>query len=152
MNMRDNSTPKSTLLPALVAVIVLWLAGAAMLTLLTHGASPTAAPATEASLILQRLPFEAQNALRGEATAFDALARSVARINGLRSALTDDRTLDPAWNKLTDAVSRVGESRKAVQTIQTANQEAKELAPKLLSELGDLASAAGVQKLEGTNR
>src|ERR1700730_5226125 len=152
MNMRDNSTPKSTLLPALVAVIVLWLAGAAMLTLLTHGASPTAAPAAQASLILQRMPFEAQNALRGEATAFDALAKSVARINGLRGALTDDKTPDSSWNKLTDTASKVGDARKAVETIQTANQEARELAPKLLSELGDLASAVGVQKLEGMSR
>jgi len=92
MNMRDNTTPKSALLPALVAVIVLCLAGAAVLTLLTHGGSHTAAPASEASLILQRLPFEAQNALRGEATAFDALAKSVSRLNGLRGALTDERT------------------------------------------------------------
>jgi twitching motility protein PilJ len=152
MNMRDNSTPKSTLLPALVAVIVLCLAGAAVLTLLTHGASPTAAPAVQASLILQRMPFEAQNALRGEATAFDALAKSVARINGLRGALTDDKTPDSSWNKLTDTASKVGEARKAVETIQTANQEARELAPKLLSELGDLASAVGVQKLEGMSR
>jgi len=152
MNMRDNSTPKSTLLPALVAVIVLCLAGAAVLTLLTHGASPTAAPADQASLILQRIPFEAQNALRGENTAFDALSKSAARINGLRGALTDEKTPDPAWNKLTEAVSRVGEARKAVETIQTANQEARELAPKLLSDLGDLASAVGVQKLEGMNR
>jgi twitching motility protein PilJ len=152
MNMRDNSTPKSTLLPALVAVILLCLAGAAVLTLLTHGASPAAAPASEASLILQRLPFEAQNALRGEGTAFDALAKSVARINGLRSALTDNKTPDPAWNKLTDAASKVGEARKAVETIGAANQEAREIAPKLLSELGDLMSAVGVQKLEGMSR
>ncbi len=152
MNMRDISTPKSTLLPALVAVILLCLAGAAVLTLLTHGASPAAAPASEAPLILQRLPFEAQNALRGEATAFDALAKSVARINGLRSALTDDKTPDPAWNKLTDAASKVTEARKAVETIGAANQEAREIAPKLLSELGDLMSAVGVQKLEGMSR
>src|SRR5882762_2293996 len=152
MNMRDNTTPKSALLPALVAVIVLCLAGAAVLTLLTHGGSHTAAPASEAPLILQRLPFEAQNALRGEATAFDALAKSVARINGLRSALTDDKTPDPAWNKLTDAASKVTEARKAVETIGAANQEAREIAPKLLSELGDLASAVGVQKLEGMSR
>ena len=76
MNMRDNSIPRAALLPALVAVIVLCLAGAAVLTLLTNGASPTAAPADQSSLILQRIPFEAQNALRGEATAFDALPRA----------------------------------------------------------------------------
>src|SRR5260370_21236593 len=93
---------KSTSLPGLTALIVLCLAGAAVLTLLTHGASPAAAPADQASLILERLPFEAQNALRGEVTAFDALSKSVARINGLRAALTDGKTPDPAWNQLTD--------------------------------------------------
>jgi twitching motility protein PilJ len=128
------------------------LAGAAALTLLSHGAASSAAPADQAALILQRLPFEAQNALRGEATAFDALAKSLARINGLRGALPVDKTSDPAWNKLTDAASKVGEARKAVETVQTANQEARDLAPKLLSELGDLASAVGVQKLEGMSR
>src|SRR5260221_1730110 len=152
MNMRDNSPPKSTLLPALVAVIVLCLAGAAVLTLLTHDASPAAAPAAQASLILQRMPFEAQNALRGEATAFDALAKSVARINGLRGALTDGKTPDASWNKLTDAASKVGGARSAVEPIEAANQEARELATKLLSELGDLASAVGVQKLDGMSR
>jgi twitching motility protein PilJ len=152
MNMRDNKTTKSALLPALLAVIVLCLAGAAVLTLLMHGGSSSAVPADQAALILQRTPFEAQNALRGEATAFDALAKSVARINGLRGSLPEDKTSDPAWNKLSDAASRVGEARKAVETVQTANQEARDLAPKLLSELGDLASAVGVQKLEGMSR
>lgn len=152
MNMRDNITSKSALLPALLALIVLCLAGAAALTLLTHGASSAAAPADQAALILQRLPFEAQNALRGEATAFDALAKSLVRINGLRGALPQDKTADPAWNKLSDAAAKVGEARKAVETVQTANQEARDLAPKLLSELGDLASAVGVQKLEGMSR
>ena len=152
MNMRDNKTPKSALLPALLAVIVLCLTGAAALTLLSHGASSSAAPADQAALILQRMPFEAQNALRGEATAFDALAKSLAHINGLRGALPQDKTSDPAWNKLTDAASKVGEARKAVETVQTANQEARDLAPKLLSELGDLASAVGAQKLEGMSR
>ncbi|MGC2033065.1 MAG: methyl-accepting chemotaxis protein, partial [Steroidobacteraceae bacterium] len=46
----------------------------------------------------------------------------------------------------------VGEARAPVETIQASNQEARELAPKLLSELGDLASAVGVQKLEGMSR
>ncbi|HLZ98536.1 MAG TPA: methyl-accepting chemotaxis protein [Steroidobacteraceae bacterium] len=152
MNMRDNSTAKSTLLPVLTGLIVLCLAGAAALTLLTHGASPSAASADQASLILERLPFEAQNALRGEGAAFDGLSKSIARVNGLRGALTGDKAGDPAWSKLTDAAARVGEARKAVETIHTANQEARELAPKLLSELGDLASAVGVQKLEGMSR
>jgi len=98
------------------------------------------------------MPFEAQNALRGETTAFDALARSAARVNGLRSEFADAKSADPAWSLLTAAAGKVGEARSAVAAIQAANHEVRESAPKLLSELGDLASAVGVQKLEGMSR
>ena len=43
-------------------------------------------------------------------------------------------------------------ARTAVETIQVANQETRELAPKLLSDLGDLASSVGAQKLDGMTR
>jgi twitching motility protein PilJ len=137
----------------LVALIVLCLAGAAALTLVTHDVPAVAAPAEQLSLVVQRMPYEAQNALRGEPSAFDALAKSMARLKTLRAGALNGRvSADPAWNKLSDGVATVGEARGAVETIQAANQEARELAPKLLSELGDLASAVGVQKLEGMSR
>jgi twitching motility protein PilJ len=148
-------------MPVLAGVIALCLAGAAALTLLTHNAAPTGAPA-ELSLVVQRVPYEAQNALRGEASAFDALAKSAARLKTLRVTLTEGGArgaTGPAaaagsanWTKLTDGIRTVGEARASVDTIQASNQEARELAPKLLSELGDLASAVGVQKLEGMSR
>jgi twitching motility protein PilJ len=137
----------------LVALIMLCLAGAAALTLVTHDVPAVAAPAEQLSLVVQRMPYEAQNALRGEPSAFDALAKSMARLKTLRAGALNGRvSADPAWNKLSDGVATVGEARGAVETIQAANQEARELAPKLLSELGDLASAVGVQKLEGMSR
>jgi twitching motility protein PilJ len=139
-------------LPALLALIVLCLGGAALLTLLTRSGPSPAAPAEQLSFVVQRMPFEAQNALRGESSAFDALAKSTARMKSLRAMLPDAKAADPAWNALSDAAARVGEARTAVETIQASNQEARELAPKLLSELGDLASAVGVQKLEGMSR
>jgi twitching motility protein PilJ len=152
MSTRDT-TPKTSLLPVLLAAIVLCLAAAAVLTLLTHNVAPAAAPADQLSLVIQRMPFEAQNALRGESTAFDALAKSTARLKGLRGGLTDTKlSTDPAWNQVSDAVGTVGDARSAVDMIQTANRETRELAPKLLSELGDLASAVGVQKLDGMSR
>jgi len=148
-------------MPVLAGVIALCLAGAAALTLLTHNAAPAGAPA-ELSLVVQRVPYEAQNALRGEASAFDALAKSAARLKTLRVTLTEGGAhgaTGPAaaagsanWTKLTDGMRTVGEARASVDTIQASNQEARELAPKLLSELGDLASAVGVQKLEGMSR
>jgi twitching motility protein PilJ len=148
---RNETGPGVNLLPVLAALIVLCLAGAAVLTLLMRTSAPIAAPAEQSSLVVQRIPYEAQNALRGESSAFDALATSVARLKALRSAVPD-KGAGVAWSKLSEGVSTVGEARAAVEAIQVSNREARELAPKLLSELGDLASAVGVQKLEGMSR
>src|SRR5579863_9459814 len=127
-------TPKAIFLPVLVALILLCLGSAAALTLLTPHAAPPAVPA-ELSLVAQRLPYEAQNALRGEASAFDALAKSSARLKSLRAAAgnagSGNAADAAAWNKLADGVRTVSEARAAVETIQASNQEARELAPKL---------------------
>jgi twitching motility protein PilJ len=149
---RNETSSKANFLPVLAALIVLCLAGAAAMTVLTHNSAPIAAPAEQLSLVVQRMPFEAQNALRGESSAFDSLAKSAARLKTLRSAVPTGGTGAADWNKLTDVVTTVGEARAAVEAIQVANQEARESAPKLLSELGDLASAVGAQKLDGMSR
>src|ERR1700678_1399378 len=155
MSTRKDTDSRINLLPGLAGLVVLCLAGAAALTLLTRSAAPMTAPA-ELSLVVQRIPYEAQNALHGESSAFDALAKSAARLNTLRGDAPDRGAPTAAgngnWNKFSAAVSAVGEARVAVETVQVSNQEAREFAPKLLSELGDLASAVGVQKLEGMSR
>jgi twitching motility protein PilJ len=138
------------LLPILAGLLVLCVGLAAALTAMSGGAAPVAAPAEQLSLVVQRIPFEAQNALRGEASAFDALAKSAARLKTLRAAAPDGNAAD--WGKLNDAVTAVADARPAVEAIQKSNQEVRELAPKLLSELGDLGSSVGVQKLEGMTR
>jgi len=66
---------------------VLCLGLAAALTALTRSAAPIASPGEQLSLVVQRMPFEAQNALRGEVSAFDALAKSAARLKSLRAAI-----------------------------------------------------------------
>jgi twitching motility protein PilJ len=141
-------------LPVLAAAIVLCLAAAAALTLFTRNTDSVAAPAEQLSLVVQRMPYEAQNALRGEPSAFEALANSAARLKTLRGAPPAKATggSEGDWNKLSDGVRIVGEARAAVETIQVSNQEARELAPKLLSELGDLGSSVGAQKLDGMSR
>src|SRR6202522_3914771 len=155
MSTRKDTDSRINLLPGLAGLVVLCLAGAAALTLLTRSAAPMTAPA-ELSLVVQRIPYEAQNALHGESSAFDALAKSAARLNTLRGDAPDRGAPTAAgngnWNKFSAAVSAVGEARVAVETVQVSNQEAREFEPKLLSELGDLASAVGVQKLEGMSR
>ncbi len=138
------------LLPILAGLLVLCVGLAAALTAMSGGAAPVAAPAEQLSLVVQRIPFEAQNALRGDASAFDALAKSAARLKTLRAAAPDGNAAD--WGKLNDAVTAVADARPAVEAIQKSNQEVRELAPKLLSELGDLGSSVGVQKLEGMTR
>jgi twitching motility protein PilJ len=157
MNTRNETGSGANFLPVLAGLVVLCLAGAAAMTVLTRNSVPVAAPAEQLSLVVQRMPFEAQNALRGESSAFDALAKSVARLKTLRASMPD-RNLGTGganaatWSKLTDGVTTVGEARASVEAIQVANQEARESAPKLLSELGDLASAVGAQKLDGMSR
>jgi twitching motility protein PilJ len=147
---RTETPPNMNLLPILAGLVVLCLIVAAALTALTRSSAPVAAPGEQLSLVVQRMPFEAQNALRGEASAFDALAKSAARLKGLRSAVPG--SADATWNKLSADVTAVADARPAVEAIQGANQEVRELAPKLLSELGDLGSSVGVQKLEGMSR
>ena len=83
MSTRKDTDSRINILPGLAGLIVLCLAGAAALTLLTRNAAPMTAPA-ELSLVVQRIPYEAQNALHGESSAFDALAKSAARLDTLR--------------------------------------------------------------------
>jgi twitching motility protein PilJ len=143
--------PKTGLLAGLIAITALCVAGAFLLTLLTHPSVPVAAPTEQLSLVVERIPFEAQNALRGEASAFDALDKTAARMKTMTAGgyLSPQIRLEPALGQFESAVATVSSARASVEIIQTANQETHELAPKLLSELGDLASAVGVQKLEG---
>jgi twitching motility protein PilJ len=150
-----NTAPKSNLLPALLALIVACLAGAAILTLMTKSGAPEAASADQLRLLIERIPFEAQNALRGEVQDFDELGASMTSLKSSSASGASTRRdagLDAAMSQFAAAASAVGDAHAAVQTIQAANQETRELAPKLLSELGDLASAVGVQKLDGMSR
>ncbi len=147
MTKRNETGSQAKILPVLAGLILLCVAAAAVLTLLNTAAAPVT-PTAELALVVQRMPYEAQNALRGESSAFDALAKSAARLKTLRGA----GSATGNWVKLADGVTKVGEARSAVETIQASNQEARELAPKLLSELGDLASAVGAQKLDGMSR
>src|ERR1700730_5064860 len=125
MTTRNDTASRAPFLPVLAGLFVLCLGAAAALTLLTHNTAPVSLPA-ELSLVVQRIPYEAQNALRGESSAFDALAKSAARLKILRGAVLD-RTAGPgpragdAWNKLSDGVKGVGDARAAVETIQASN-------------------------------
>ena len=140
------------LLPVLAASTALFLALAFALALLAPGGQG-GAPAEQLSALAQGLPLEAQNALRGEPASFDALAQSLARLQVLRANFTGAKPgSDAAWQKLGEDAATVGNARAAVATIQAADQEVHEQVPKLLSALGDLASAGGVQKLEGMSR
>src|ERR1700721_3102931 len=105
MTSRPTETRSSTsLLPVLAGLLVLCLGVAGLLTAMTHGSAPLAAPAEQLSLVLQRMPFEAQNALRGESSAFDALAKSAARLKSLRGGMPASGDA-ATWRKLTDGAA-----------------------------------------------
>ncbi|GAC1308160.1 MAG: hypothetical protein NVSMB10_14210 [Steroidobacteraceae bacterium] len=152
MNIRDITALKFNPLLPLVALTALCLVGAAVLTLSSRSAAPTVSAADQLPFLLQRIPFEAQNALRGEPSAFDALAGSAARSAKLRAALSGPAAENPAWTRISEAAATVERARVPVANIRAANQEARDEAPKLLSELGDFASSVGGQKLEGMSR
>jgi twitching motility protein PilJ len=148
-----ETAPRTNVLPVLLGLTAACLLGAAALTWQARSAAPVAAPSERLSLEFERIPFEAQNALRGDASAFDALAKSMERLKTLTAgAGAGGQVKLENLNKLRAAAADVQSARAAVETVQAANQETRELAPKLLSELGDLASAVGVQKLEGMSR
>jgi len=143
----------SRLLPALVAATAVFIVIAVALAFLGRDASVTAAPQEQVALLVQRLPFEAQNALRGEPSAFDAMAKTASRLQNLHAEIMAGKPGgEENWRKFGDQVAAVANARVPVDTIESANRDVHELAPKLLSELGDLASAVGVQKLDGMSR
>jgi twitching motility protein PilJ len=153
INQNLNSGPNSKALTLLAGLLVLTLLLAAVLTLLSRGAAAVSAPNEQLSLVVQRIPFEAQTAVRGESSAFDALVKSTNQLDSLRSAVGAEAGGDAAvWTKMSSDSAVVSGSRSAVDTIQASNQEARDIAPKLLSELGDLGSSVGTQKLEGMSR
>ena len=55
---------------------------------MTHARRPGGASAEQFGCVLERIPFEAQNALRGDPSTFDALAKSMARLKTLRASCT----------------------------------------------------------------
>ena len=140
-------------LPWVFGFAVLCLLIAAVLASLNHDRSGSGSSVEQLALVTQQIPFEAQNALRGEPSAFDAMSKSVARMKTLRSELGDAAlVMDADWAKVQTRVSTISDARVAVQNIEQASQSVREVAPKLLSEMGDLASGVGAQKLEGMSR
>jgi twitching motility protein PilJ len=137
----------------LIGLTALFIVLGALGTFFTSSAPPATPIGEQPSLLTQRLPFEAQNALRGDSSAFDAVAKTAARLQSARGELLAGKPVsDGAWQKLDQAVDTVMAARAAVDTVQASNRDVHELAPKLLSELGDLAGAGGVQKLDGMSR
>jgi twitching motility protein PilJ len=153
MNTRNDVYIGAKALPWVWGFAVLCLLAAVILTLLNRGSAPNEPSMEQLSLVTQQIPYEAQNALRGEPIAFDSLGKTMAKLKTLRSELASpELAVDPGWSKLQTLVTTVSEARMAVETIDRASLSVRELAPKLLSEMGDLASGVGAQKLDGMSR
>ncbi len=143
----------SDLLPWLAALTVLCISVAGVLTILSRGAARDRGAAAELSLVAERIPVEAQNALRGDSRAIDNLVNSIANAQTLRGKLAGDAgAIESNFKRLSDNADAVAAARGAVETIQKASLDAQAQAPKLLSQLGDLASTGGVQKQGGISR
>jgi twitching motility protein PilJ len=142
----------AALLPVLTGIAAtLILAALGLAVFQGYTSSPQASREGLPSL-LERIPLEAQNALRREPAAFDTLARTMAQATSLRGSAGGGADLDAGWHQVTEAVATVGAARGAVATVQSVNQEVHELSPRLLSQLGDLGSAVDAQKLDVMSR
>jgi twitching motility protein PilJ len=153
MNKEAVNNRWAAILPVLTALTALFVISAVVLAYLLNSPSAPGAERGQMPSLLERIPLEAQNALRGEPGAFDSLAGSMAKATAARaSAGATDAEADAGWHKVGDAVATVGAARSAVATVQAVNQEVHDLSPKLLSALGDLASAADLPKSDAMNR
>ncbi len=139
-------------MPVLVALCLAFVGAAAVLTLLSAPTREPVASGDQIALLTERIPIEAQNALRGDTSAFDALAANIARLAALRAQNPAAALSEASFKRQSDAVNAVLAARADAVAVQSANQESRELAHKLLSDLGDLGSAVGVQKLDGMSR
>ena len=153
MNQEAINNRWAAMLPVLTALTALFVIVAVILAYLMNTSAAPGPGRDRVPLLLERLPFEAQNALRGEPAAFDSLSGTAAQALAARDNLAGSGPeSDANWRKLSDALTTVGTARSAVTTVQAANQEVHELSPKLLSALGDLASAAEMQKTDAVTR
>jgi len=154
MNNEAANNRWSTLVPVFTVLTALFVISAAVLAYLMNSAA--AAPGAnreQLRALLERIPYEAQNALRGDTAAFDLLSASMAQaVSAHASAGGEGSEAEASWRRLTDAVAAVDAARSAVTTVQSVNQEVHELSPKLLSALGDLASATDNPKSDALTR
>ncbi len=151
MNTNKGSSPGSQALPWVFGLTVVLLLLAALMAMLNRTA-PATPSAEQLSLVAQQVPVQAQAALHGEIDAFDAMSRSMARAKTLRAEMAPAAAGEADWSRLQERVGTVLDARMAVQGVEQAVASMQDLAPKLLSEMGDLASGAGAQKQDGLGR
>ncbi|NNM61780.1 MAG: methyl-accepting chemotaxis protein [Steroidobacteraceae bacterium] len=92
------------------------------------------------------MPLEAQSALRGDDASFDALAASLRASGDFGRA----GSAAAAWRALADAVNAVEGARGAVQVMQTADRQTRQLTMQLASLRGPPAAAGAVGKMTGS--
>ena len=111
-NMKKESAARGSLLPWAFGFTVLCLLAAGVLALLNRQPAHSGSSVEQLALVTQQIPFEAQNALRGEASAFDALGKTVARMKTLRGEVEIGAlATDPDWSKLQNRVGTAWPSR-----------------------------------------
>ncbi|HUY84397.1 MAG TPA: hypothetical protein VMU86_07460, partial [Steroidobacteraceae bacterium] len=146
MKMENQANRWALIAPALAGLAALCVVAAAGFTLFGAG-SDAGAASQHLALTLRRLPLEAGGALQGTAASFDALAADDRRAQAARAVLGGAN--EAAWRDLAVSVDAIEAARPAVQTVQAADGQMHDRAPKLLAQLGDLASTGGAGKLAG---
>jgi twitching motility protein PilJ len=104
----------------------------------------------ETGLIAQRIPLEAASALAGDATAYDSLERSTARLNqAMESGATRGLGDASAWQTLASDARTVVEAREAVVGAHRAADDVQAIIPDMLSGVANAAAALGPQRVSG---
>ena len=153
MNKEAVNNRWSALVPMITALTGLFVIAAGVLAFMMNSSSPPGTSRDQVPTLLERIPFEAQNALRGDIASFDSLSANMARASSAHTGVGGEGSeAEASWRKLSDAVATVSAARSAVTIVQAVNQEVHELSPKLLSALGDLASATDTPKSEALTR
>jgi twitching motility protein PilJ len=153
MNKEAVNNRWSALVPVIAALTALFVIAATVLAFMMNTSSSPGADRDQVPSLLERIPFEAQNALRGDSASFDSLSANMAQATSAHTGAGGEGSdAEASWRKVGEAVTTVGAARTAVATVQAINQEVHELSPKLLSALGDLASAADTPKSDALTR
>jgi twitching motility protein PilJ len=100
----------------------------------------------------QKMPAQANAALRGDAAAFEKLSKSRARYSELAQALGSDVQSFDGSTEILKQSQVILSSGEAIEGVHKAAADVRALVPQLFQSLGNVASALGSPGIEGMTR